>query len=213
MYWSDFGKQLFGIIRESLYFDSKKTNFRHIRSSEIMKINKIGRVFEWQIFSMVLFLLGISSYSNAQITVEDYPREVRCSVEELPLVHDVKATSSAGAVYSRTEEQIFSGGCMGTMVRTYYFTDDAGNTATAEQYIFLSDERPPVLIGVPEDITVAMNAIPPPANVDNRDNSGAFYVVYFKEVKEDGRIVRTWSCEDQCGNMATATQVITLISE
>lgn len=178
-----------------------------------MKINKIeGRCsFKFLISGLLLFVFGQNAIG--QITIQDYPREVRCSVEELPLVHPVKATSSNGEVYSRVEEQIFSGGCMGTLVRTYYFTDDEGHTSTAEQYIFLSDERPPVLIGVPENITVSQNAVPPPPNVDNRDNSGAFYVVYFSEKKEDGKIVRTWSCEDQCGNMATATQIITLIAE
>ncbi len=166
-----------------------------------------------KIISSVLIFLGMGLVTHSQITVQDYPREVRCPVEELPLVHAVKAISKSGDVYVRTEDQLFSGGCMGTLVRTFYFTDDAGNTATAEQYIFLSDDRPPVLIGVPQDIAVSQDAVPPPANVDNRDNSGAFYVVYFAEKKEDNTIIRTWSCEDQCGNMATATQVITLISE
>ena len=178
-----------------------------------MKINKIGSRSCPKILSLIALFVALGVQVNAQITIEDYPREVRCPVEELPLVHAIKATSTSGDVYVRTEDQIFSGGCMGTLVRTFYYTDDAGNTATAEQYIFLSDDRPPVLIGVPQDISVSQDAVPPPANVDNRDNSGAFYVVYFAEKKEDNKIIRTWSCEDQCGNMATARQVITLISE
>jgi hypothetical protein len=48
-----------------------------------------------------------------------------------------KAVSTCSEITSTFSDQIFSGGCLGTLVRTYSFKDTCGNAATAEQYISL----------------------------------------------------------------------------
>jgi hypothetical protein len=104
--------------------------------------------------TVLLFLISVAANAQAQIVVGDYPKEIQCNINDLKNVAAVAASSDAGPVISNVTEQIFSGGCMGTLVRSYRFTNKFGEEATAEQFIFLSDTDAPVLIGVPADLQV-----------------------------------------------------------
>ncbi|MFN0032192.1 MAG: hypothetical protein ACKVOR_08550 [Flavobacteriales bacterium] len=148
---------------------------------------------------------------HAQITIADYEREVRCNVNDLAMLVPVTATSDAGGLVTEVFEQTFSGGCMGTLVRTYVFRDKLDNEATAEQYIYLNDTTAPLLIGIPDATTAKAGEVPPPPHVECVDNSGRLYLVYFSEAKSEKEIIRTWTCTDDCGNVSTAKQVITLV--
>lgn len=148
---------------------------------------------------------------NAQIEVEAYTKEVHCNVNDFSKITPVKAFSPSGPITSNVMEQIFSGGCMGTLVRSYTFTNKFGEQATAEQYIFLTDTDAPVLMGVPADSEVKADNIPAPAVVVSQDNSGRSYQVYFSEAKSETHITRTWTCTDDCDNTVKAVQHITLV--
>lgn len=161
-----------------------------------------------------LFLFAIGSLNNlstAQIIVNDYSKEVRCEVQDLGNVPAVVAHSSAGDVVTQLSETTFSGGCLGTLVRTYSFSDKAGNSASAEQFIFLSDSVAPLLTGVPEDTFARPSEIPKPALVQSTDNSGRAYQVFFSEVATTKETTRTWTCTDDCGNTTQAKQVIRML--
>jgi hypothetical protein len=52
--------------------------------------------------------------------------------------------------------------------------------------------------------------IPEPAQFAAIDNSGESFDVIFKELKQEKRITRVWTCSDSCGNVSRKTQIITL---
>ncbi len=161
--------------------------------------------------SMVVISTLSFSILFGQISVSNYPKEIRCTVDELPLLERVLATSETGPVTTQINEQIFSGGCAGTMVRTYTFSDKFDNYASAEQYIYLSDNKAPLLVGIPADITLKLgDKIAPPPLVECVDNSHRLYLVYYSEAKTEVQIIRTWTCTDDCGNSSQAKQVITI---
>ena len=69
-----------------------------------------------------------------------------------------------------TSQDGTSGTCPIVLVRTYHITDNCGNSSQYSQIINLDDTQAPVLSGVPEDINVECDAIPPPAEVTATDN-------------------------------------------
>ncbi|MDZ4823484.1 MAG: hypothetical protein SH856_08500 [Flavobacteriales bacterium] len=155
-------------------------------------------------------IILISTQLQSQIAVKSFEKELTCNVDSLRHVAKVKATSPCGIVDIAWKDQNFSGGCAGTLVRTYTFSDQCGATATAEQYISLMDTSPPVLLGVPSSVEVFGEEIPPSAQVTAMDNNKSSCEVIFSEKKEGNRIMRTWSSKDSCENVSTGTQVITI---
>lgn len=152
-----------------------------------------------------------ASFLSAQITIAKYPVEFKCSVDATDQLEFPEATSPCGEVTRTFDEQIFSGGCLGNVVRTITYTDACGNKAQAQQYITLTDNLEPELIGVPANITLKKgDTIPKAPVVDSRDNSGQLYPVEFVETQKDNVITRIWTCTDACGNVAEARQTITL---
>ncbi|MBT8447592.1 MAG: hypothetical protein KJO38_10600, partial [Gammaproteobacteria bacterium] len=79
-----------------------------------------------------------------------------------------------------------------------------------------NDETPPVLSGVPEDLTVECGPVPSPAAVTAEDDvDGAVPVTFAQTVTDilctySYTVVRTWTAMDAAGNTATATQTITV---
>jgi len=114
------------------------------------------------------------------------------------------------------EDVYFSGGCFGVVQRTWTATDLCGNTTSALQFIRQLDEELPVLINVPEDITVECGEDIPAIDfsvsaTDNCDDD--VDITFIEEVTSEFCpyvITRTWIAEDECGNIAEETQVITI---
>ncbi|MBK7174158.1 MAG: choice-of-anchor L domain-containing protein [Bacteroidales bacterium] len=105
-----------------------------------------------------------------------------------------------------------------TLTRTWKAVDNCGNEATASQIITVQDVTDPVLT-VPEDITVECSAIPAlgTAVVTATDNCDTEVTITFEgETQTPGAcpdaytITRTWKAVDNCGNEATASQIITV---
>jgi hypothetical protein len=157
-----------------------------------------------------LALAAFSTDAISQIVVDAFPQEIKCDVDGLPELPPLTASSPAGKVNFTLSEEIFSGGCLGTLVRTFNFTDPAGNMARAQQFVSITDNEAPKLYGEVKDISTTDDMIPEPTMFASRDNSGHNYDVIFSEKKEDKKITRTWTCTDACGNTATRTQVITI---
>ncbi|MFK8009738.1 MAG: Ig-like domain-containing protein [Saprospiraceae bacterium] len=100
----------------------------------------------------------------------------------------------------------------GTIFRTWTATDDCGNMTTASQTITLEDTTPPV-INVPDDVTVECDNIPDIPTLTADDCISGLSVVFLDEVSTGGcpyTITRRWTAEDVCGNIDTATHVITV---
>ena len=102
-----------------------------------------------------------------------------------------------------------------TITRIWTATDNCGNQSTLTQVVTVQDSQAPTIV-VPSDETVSCDAIPEiptPTVNDNCDNDVS---VNFNEAFVPGScdnsftLIRTWVAEDNCGNSATATQIVTV---
>lgn len=160
--------------------------------------------------SVLLVLSCLCIYSSAQIKIQSYQHEISCDIDDLADLPTISASSPSGKVSINYSENIYSGGCLGTLVRTFSYTDPAGGTAEAQQIVHITDRTPPRLLGEAPNITTTPDMIPEPAQFASVDNSGETFDVLFKEVKQEKRITRVWTCTDSCGNVSRKTQIITL---
>ncbi|MCO6484524.1 MAG: HYR domain-containing protein, partial [Saprospiraceae bacterium] len=103
-----------------------------------------------------------------------------------------------------------------TITRTWTATDNCGNAITHTQVITVIDTTSPVLAGVPGNVTVQCDAVPPAAVVTATDNCDPDVPVVLTETVIPGNcpnnytLIRTWTATDNCGNTATGSQVITV---
>jgi hypothetical protein len=100
------------------------------------------------------------------------------------------------------------------IARTWTATDGCGNSSSCMQNINVVDTTPPVLSGVPGNITVECDSVPGTAAVTAADNCDTSVPIVFSETRTNGScpsnytLTRTWRTTDSCGNTVTATQVI-----
>lgn len=158
----------------------------------------------------LLVLLGLTGSLTAQITVNDYEMKLRADINVLESVAPVTASSTCGAVTTDVEDLKFSGGCLGTLARTYTFTDACGFVVTAQQFITLEDSTPPVFDNLPANLSASAKSIPDAPEVTATDDSGEKVKVVYNEFRQGATLTRTWVAEDQCGNSAVGQQVISL---
>ncbi|MEQ1743811.1 MAG: T9SS type A sorting domain-containing protein [Saprospiraceae bacterium] len=132
----------------------------------------------------------------------------------------VTATDNCGTpVKSHQGDEISDQTCPNryTLTRTYRADDNRGNTNTCEQIITVYDETIPTFAGVPSDVTVQCNAVPPPANPTATDNCGGNTPVSFEQERTNGdcpyryTLTRIWTSTDLCDNTGNTSQVITVI--
>lgn len=120
------------------------------------------------------------------------------------------------------EQGLIAGTCNGDFIltREWIIKDFWGNSRNHIQMITVIDNVGPVISGVPNDTTVLCHQIPlPPTGnaVSAADNCGPAPMLSFQESTFIGTctdaftIVREWTAEDDCGNVTTATQTITVI--
>lgn len=165
-------------------------------------------------FPVLCALTSVFSFTafqaSSQITIANYPKKFSAEVEVLDLIELPTATSPCGEVKYEIKEEIFSGGCLGTLVRTIQFTDACGNSAESQQFITLADKEAPQLLGVPSDLHLKKGqALPSAPEISAVDNSKALYEVTFQETrKSNSEIVRVWTCVDSCDNKAEGVQHI-----
>ncbi|MBK7343143.1 MAG: gliding motility-associated C-terminal domain-containing protein [Saprospiraceae bacterium] len=97
---------------------------------------------------------------------------------------------------------------------TWTATDDCGNTSTYFVYIRISDTKKPYFTFVPSNETIECGDPVPGGTAtadDNCDNDVAVTVNVSEKALNCGyQIVRTFTATDDCGNTATAQQVITV---
>jgi hypothetical protein len=110
------------------------------------------------------------------------------------------------------------------LFRRWTCTDEAGNTGSKYQTVIVTDDEPPILHGVPGDIVVESDQVPPLDEaldtVSATDNSGADIDVTVKEEYVSGKkegckneyvLVRTFCAKDECGNRVCEEQTITVV--
>lgn len=124
------------------------------------------------------------------------------------------STDNCGVASMTISPGSFTCADVGPNTVTLAVTDVHGVAGSGTSTVTVLDETAPVLSGVPADMTVEYDAVPPPADVTATDNCGAD--VQFAEVRTDGAcpnfytLTRTWTAADGSGNSISATQIITV---
>ncbi|MRG44417.1 T9SS type B sorting domain-containing protein [Chitinophaga sp. SYP-B3965] len=133
------------------------------------------------------------------------------------------STGTITVVRSERMEQIPGAMCASNyrLIRTWTATDECGNSTTVQQTLTVVDNTAPgFTIAIPADMTVDCNNIPAQPSLTATDNCTPTnrITVVRDQRREDipgacvnnYRLIRTWTATDECGNRATATQVITV---
>ena len=112
------------------------------------------------------------------------------------------------------EDEILGSGCDDGMRRTWTIKDPCGNSASISQTIYLSDQFPPVIEGVGNDMTVECDGSLDFDVATATDNCDTDVEIDFQDVTHDEddcqnrRTTRTWTATDDCGNISTISQTI-----
>ena len=164
---------------------------------------------------------GNSTVQTQEITVEDseppvlsgVPSDVTVDCNTIPSAANVVATDNCSSSVTPVYVEVVGTGCPYTITRSWTATDECGNSTVQTQEITVEDSEPPVLSGVPSDVTVDCNTIPSAANVVATDNCSNSVTPVYTEVVGTGcpyTITRTWTATDECGNSTVQTQEITV---
>ncbi|MEO5906364.1 MAG: hypothetical protein ABIQ11_06540, partial [Saprospiraceae bacterium] len=177
---------------------------------------------------------GNSTTCNQIITVTDLlkptlfcppPSTISC---EAPRSPDFTGAASAmdnctpveSLVISFSDDVSALFGCNGTgmLRRNWLVTDLCGNTSTCIQNIWIVDETDPV-ITCPANVEISCSDSSAPANTGSAtaiDNCTSNVIITHTDLVQltgcnsTGLILRTWSARDECGNVKTCTQLISV---
>ncbi len=161
----------------------------------------------------------IGVIDTAKPVLTGVPGNVAVQCNALPPTPNVTANDACqGAVTVNLSESQTPGSCPGTYVLTRAWTasDGCGNSVSASQDVAVMDTVDPILMGVPGDVSVECNAVPPPAMVTASDTCDTNVPVAFVESQADGvcadqyTLTRSWTATDDCGNDVTGQQFVTV---
>ncbi len=138
--------------------------------------------------------------------------------EEIPTEAATVRDACDTAAVIVENQTIREGACAGTyeVVRTFTATDNCGNSATASQVVSVFDATKPVFANVPVNVSVSCNEALPTAEPSVSDNCDTDVDIVLDEARQEGscpqtyRLLRRWTATDHCGNVATASQVVTV---
>ena len=158
-------------------------------------------------------------------SIVNVPEDVTIECDEPLPTAEPTITDNCGQVTIEVNDTEQVGDCGATRIvtRTWTATDDCGNTTSAEQIITIQDETP-ATISCPTDITINCDEPIAPTNtgeataIDNCDIAGAITINFSDQnngtVEEcggnQGVFIRTWEARDDCGNVSTCEQRITI---
>ena len=179
-----------------------------------------------------------STTCTQTITVNDTtPPSITCPASvtvqcdaDVPAADTSSVTASdncAGTPTKSFEGDSPSGTCPKVITRTYKATDVCGNSATCTQTITVSDTTPPSLSCPPDAVVTCKTDVPAAATTVEElvtqggsasDNCSAVGITFEDGEPSDisscgencgGKLVRTYTATDDCGNTSTCTQTIT----
>jgi large repetitive protein len=148
--------------------------------------------------------------------IGSYTIYVGVECDEVDSYIGITATDDCGTVNITYTDALNSGGCLGTLVRTYTATDLCGNTATAQQFISIYDTQGPIIQN-PADTTVSCNSAPESMPSITIFDACGLPIELLDASQEiiaidecSYQIVWHWSAMDYCENVSEATTVITV---
>ena len=117
-------------------------------------------------------------------------------------------------------ETYYPGTCPNStiIIRSWTATDNCGNETNDSQTIIVDDIEAPILIGIPADEIASCDSIPLVAgNITVTDNCSVNISIDYSELTSPLAcgylIIRTWTATDDCGNMASESQNITIVDD
>ncbi|RMF19815.1 MAG: PKD domain-containing protein, partial [Bacteroidetes bacterium] len=153
--------------------------------------------------------------------IEGVPADEQASCGAIPPVPPdgtVTAFDNCDPAPTLSFQEIVEGdSCNLTIRRIWTAVDACGNETIEEQLISVSDEAPPVLSAVPDDITVECDAVPDPDTPVATDDCDAEVEIFLSETITPGdcpesyTLIRTWTATDDCGNQALGMQRIVVL--
>lgn len=154
----------------------------------------------------------IITVSDNEAPVFDYiPQDETADCGNLPEPAVLTATDNCSEVSISYSQTVGSGGCP-NIFRTWVATDACGNATTVTQTIFVEDNEPPLLTGIPSNTQVSCNSIPDMPTPDVSDNCDDNVAITMNEsIVGSGcfyTIIRTWIASDDCGNTTIVSQSI-----
>ena len=163
------------------------------------------------------FVQFTSLFDNEAPQILSFPEDGVFACNEVPieLPNELIVSDNCGEPTISVEVLENPGACPGSYMleRIYTISDACGNQAQQTWVLEVIDELPPTLIGVPDDITIGCNDPVPPALVIAVDacsgNTDVGLTVTTVEDECGFVVTRTWFSQDDCGNFAEATQIIT----
>lgn len=121
--------------------------------------------------------------------------------------------------YTDNESGLF--GCNGTglLIRTWSVWDQCGNVSTCAQQIWITDNiDPEIICPANKEISCSDSSTPSATGYATAtDNCSANVEITYNDntqlngCNETGLILRVWSARDDCGNVKTCTQLITVV--
>ncbi len=149
--------------------------------------------------------------------------DVECS-EDVPAVANVTASDNCGEPLDFDFYEVeIPGSCPNQyqIQRVWTAEDDCGNSTFFVQTITVSDTEAPVLAGLPDPVVnvECSEDVPAVANVTATDNCDIPVDLELVEIEIPGScpnqysITRTWTAEDDCGNITSFVQTINVFDD
>jgi hypothetical protein len=155
----------------------------------------------------------VADTTGPQITGIPEDVTIECG-DDLPETPQVEFTDNCDPdpIYWITEE-VEQLDCGYQVIRIFRAVDECANETILTWVITVTDETAPVFGEVPADTTVQCGIDGPIPTVTATDICDDEVEITYSEQTSDGcpyTITRTWTATDDCGNVNTATQVITV---
>jgi hypothetical protein len=165
----------------------------------------------------VLFLSLAFSGLKAQakaMSVSKYDVKTHATCADVIPVPVFKSTCKGDLKVTSTD-RVFSGGCAGTIERTYMATDECENSMQAIKYIHLEDTNAPRITKGLEDIEVKDLSTVRLARPQAEDDC-AGKLIWTNEDSPlpggmDKGVTRTFTVIDACGNSSSTSVKITIL--
>lgn len=164
-----------------------------------------------------IFLLSILTLTAQEQVIQVERLDVKVSSDcRLDVPVPVFKSPCDGPLEIDTADKLFSGGCAGTIERSYKVSDACGNTLTVMQYIQIKDSVAPVITLEYDTIRVASIHNVRLARPLAEDDCGKNLTwETTDEDYDDGQergLRRTFIVSDACGNSSSSSMLI-LIQE
>ncbi|MDG3583533.1 gliding motility-associated C-terminal domain-containing protein [Galbibacter pacificus] len=156
--------------------------------------------------------------NEAPVFVEELPQDITVACNAIPEAVTLTANENcSGNAEVSFDETTTNNDCgISTITRTWTAKDCSNNQTVHTQTITVEDNEAPVFVEeLPQDITVACNAIPEAVTLTANDNCSGNAEVSFDETTTNNdcgisTVTRTWTVKDCSNNQTVHTQTITI---